>query len=129
MIENNKELRNFGLLVGGIFGLLGLVPHLLFHRNLHVLPLVLGLLLMFLGCFRPGALRSVYKVWMILGSILGWVNTRVILFAFFCFVLTPMAILKKVFGKDSLNRKLDKSKESYRILQDMNREQTMERTF
>lgn len=45
-------------------------------------------------------LKKLYAYWMKLAHALGWVNTRILLFAFFILVLGPVALLARLFGKD-----------------------------
>jgi hypothetical protein len=80
-MENNletKQLRSFGLLVGGIFALMGLWP-MLFGRGLRLWAIIPAAILLVLGSLLPTSLRAVYKMWMLLGHTLGWINTGIIL--------------------------------------------------
>ena len=61
----------------------------------------------------PAALRPVYHIWMKIGHVLGWINTRLILGLVFFVLFAPLALLFKVFGRDPMDRKLDDSP-SYR---------------
>lgn len=47
-----------------------------------------------------GFLKKPYVYWMKLAHALGWVNTRVLLFLFFCLVLGPVALVGRLFGKN-----------------------------
>jgi len=60
------------------------------------------------GLLVPVALMPLQKVWMTFAVIMGWFMTRVILCVLFFIVLTPMALLLKLLGKDLLDMKLDK---------------------
>ena len=53
------------------------------------------------------------KIWMRLGYILGWVNSRIILGLVFLIVLQPIALIMKIFGHDPLRMK-KVSQKSYR---------------
>ena len=37
---------------------------------------------------------------------LGWVNTRIILTLVYLLIMTPLALIFKVIGKDPMNRKI-----------------------
>ena len=117
-------LRKFGLLVGAIFVLLGckpliaftgFVPHLVPDAAPRAWAVGLGGALMVLGAVFPAALRLPYRGWMLIGHALGWVNSRVILGIVFFVLVTPLGIIKRLSGKDGLNRKLDPKAESYRV--------------
>ena len=55
-----------------------------------------------------------YKLWMKLGHILGWVNSKVILGLVFILVLQPIALIMKSFGYDPLQKKKDLNTTTYR---------------
>jgi hypothetical protein len=111
-----KQLRSFGLLVGGIFAVIGLWPLVLRGENLRLWALILGGTLVGLGLIWPALLGPVFRVWMFIGHILGWINTRIILSLVFFLMITPMGLLMRLFGRDPMNRRLDPKVESYRVL-------------
>jgi len=107
-----KELREFGVLVGTVLGVLGAF---LWWRGKPVfLPfLAAGFLLVIAGVTVPKILKPLQKIWMGLALVLGSVMTRVILTAVFCLVLTPIGILIRLSGKDLLNLKREGGSASY----------------
>jgi len=107
-----KELREFGVLVGTVLGVLGAF---LWWRGKPVfLPfLAAGFLLVITGVTVPKILKPLQKIWMGLALVLGSVMTRVILTAVFCLVLTPIGILIRLSGKDLLNLKREGGSASY----------------
>jgi len=65
------------------------------------------------GFIVPVILRPLYVPWMLLSLVLGWVMTRVLLsLTFFC-MITPIGLVRRLLGKDSLNRKFSDDLESY----------------
>jgi len=50
---------------------------------------------------------------MSISILLGFVMTRVILSILFYIVITPVGFVARLLGKDFLDEKIDKSKESY----------------
>ena len=62
---------------------------------------------------RPGWFRGFYRAGMTVGFRVGQVVGRVLLTLFFLLVLTPMAWLLRLLGKDLLSLKWDKSATSY----------------
>ena len=66
-----------------------------------------------MGIIRPDYLFYPYKIWMKIGHILGWINSRIILGMVFILVLQPIALIMKFFGYDPLRRK-KKEQTSYR---------------
>ena len=107
--ENKKELREFGFLIGfGIPLIIGwLIPTLISH-SLRIWTIYFGLPIIFLSIFKPTLLKNLYKVWMKLGHILGWINSKLILGVIFFIVLLPIAFLMKSMGYDPLKIKFSK---------------------
>ncbi len=50
----------------------------------------------------PKMLAPLYKAWMAFGHALGWLNTRVILGIVFFLLVTPIGLIMRLLGKDSL---------------------------
>ena len=67
-----------------------------------------------LANIRPRLLLYPYKLWMAIGHILGWVNSRLILGLVFILVLQPIAIVMKLFGYDPLKIRKEIHQTSYR---------------
>ena len=71
--------RHFALLVGGIFGVIGLWLVVWRHQNPRLWAVTLGVLLIVPGLVAPRILTPVYRAWMKLAEVLAWINTRIIL--------------------------------------------------
>ncbi len=125
-----KELKEFSLIFGGllsaIFGTL--IPYLN-TGSLNPMLICSGIGIIFIGLVMPIALYYPYKIWMFIGEVLGWINTRIILTIIFFFMFTPIGFMKRLFGSDSLNRRLDSKVDSYRILCSGRPAEHMERPF
>jgi hypothetical protein len=112
----SKQLRSFGITVGGIFGLIGLWPAI--FRNEDPRWWVVGVA----GCLLipafviPKSLFWVHKGWMTVGHVMGWINTRIILGVVFYVVVTPMGMLRRLLGKDPMGRQLRADLDSYRVI-------------
>ena len=61
-----------------------------------------GVLLLAAGVTVPAALRLPNRLWWQLAGVLGWINTRVLLTAFFVLVLVPVGITMRLFGRNPL---------------------------
>jgi hypothetical protein len=108
------DLRKFGLTVGGVLILLG-VLFFLRHRSSYVAFCGAGAMLAAFGGIWPRALKYVYIAWMALAFTLGFVMSNVILTLFFFLFVTPIGLLARLFQKDFLARKWDKRAASYWI--------------
>ncbi|TGN20406.1 SxtJ family membrane protein [Leptospira idonii] len=125
-----SDLRKFAFIVGGVLALVfgALIPYL--NRGSWNPYLVYGgSAVVFLGAVFPKSLYYPHKVWMWIGEILGWINTRIILSVIFFVLFTPIGLLKRLFGNDSMRRKLEPEADSYRIPSSTREASHMERPF
>jgi len=112
-----KELRKFGITMGGVLFLIGIFLVVKGKASYpYVMALVLALTL--LGSLIPHLLKPFYFFWMGLATVMGFVMTRVILVLLYYLVFTPMALFMKMRGKDLLSRKYDGMCESYWVRKD-----------
>lgn len=63
--------------------------------------------LLIISFLSPFLTRKIHWVWMKLGGILGYINSKVILTIIFFLVLTPLALLRKFFKKVSTHNGTD----------------------
>ena len=115
-MSETKHLRSFGLIVGGIFALLGIWPAVWRGQPLRLWSLILGGILMALALAWPRSLTQVYRLWMRVGEVLGWINTRLILGALFYLLFTPLGVYRRLRGKDPMRRTWVPEAESYRVV-------------
>ncbi len=73
------------------------------------------LLLIALALLRPRLLRPLHTGWMALALTLGALVSRLLLTLFYYLVVTPIALILRLIGKDSLQRKIKKEGASYWI--------------
>ena len=112
---DNKELRKFGLIFAVFFLLFfGFLIPWIWDKPLPQWAWIVSGVFAATALVLPAALRPVYKIWMKIGHVLGWINTRLILGLVFFVMFAPIALLFKIFGRDSMERKLDDSMTSYR---------------
>ncbi len=112
-IKSDKSaLRTFGITIGLI---LMIFAGFLFWKEKEIFYIffTLGVALCFLSSAIPYLLKPFYWIWMILATILGWVMTRVILSLLFYLILTPIGLIGRLFGKQFVELRWDKSKKSY----------------
>jgi Saxitoxin biosynthesis operon protein SxtJ len=109
-----SDLRTFGLLVGGVAMLIGLVL-LLRHKANYPYLFWPGAILIAFGAVWPRALKYPYIAWMTMAFALGFIMSHVILTLFFFLLVTPISLLARLVGKDFLNRKLDLQATTYWI--------------
>ena len=111
---SDRDLRKFGLVVGGVFVALGLL--FLFRYETRTPYFVWpGGILMIAGAIIPRALKWIYIAWMSVAFVLGFVMAHVILALLFFLIITPLGLIARLSGKDFLSLKLDRSAKSYWI--------------
>ena len=114
---DNLGLRKFGLTTGVIIVVLFafFFPWVFEMSDWPIWPWILAGLLWLPAMLFPESLRPVYTTWMKIGHAIGWINTRLILGLLFYLMVLPMGLVMRLFGKDPMARKRDKSVSSYRI--------------
>ena len=107
MPRSTKELRNFGLVVGGVFLVLGawLLYRAAWGSPTGAVFVILAAGLILFGAAVPRILAPADAVWMLLAHVLGWINTRIILGIVFYGLFTPTRLLLAVLGKDFMKKR------------------------
>lgn len=111
-----KELRQFGLIVGGVFSAIGLWPVVVRNEDPRLWSLILGSTLVVLGLAVPQSLKHIHFVWMKIGQVLGTINTGIILGIIYYMLITPMGVIMRLMGKDSMYRVLVQDATTYRVV-------------
>jgi hypothetical protein len=100
-----RDLRRFGVTVGGAFLVLALLSA---WRGHTVPPRVLGaagILLVVPGLLAPRLLAPVERGWMRFAERLGRINSYIVLAVAYCLVITPMGIVRRLV-RDPLDRRM-----------------------
>jgi len=124
MIEEIKNIKGdksdwkkFGITMGIILTIIGLF--LLWKKN-HYFEYSFFLAAAFIipGLILPSVLKPVYKAWMALSVVMGFIMTRVIMFMIFYLIVTPIGLIASITGKKFLDMKIDKGAKSYWIVRE-----------
>ncbi len=106
MKKSIRAEREFGLIVGGVLVLLSF--WWLYRGKFPVvsqITLPIGAVLVLLGLVFPRALVLPNRAWMAFAEVLSWVTTRIILAFVFFVIVTPIGVVKRLFGWDPLQRR------------------------
>jgi hypothetical protein len=98
------EGRKFGLLVGGVFLVLGGISY---WRGHHIAPTVLwslGGALVAAGLLIPGHLGPVYRGWMRFAVVLSKFTTPIVMGVIYYGLFTPMGFLRRRLGGNAMIR-------------------------
>ena len=92
---SDNQIRETGILFGVISVFLGL-----YTTNQFWFFIAIGILLVTL--LIPKLLKPLAFLWFGFSKALGWVTSRIVLFVIFWGLVTPMGLIRKVMGKDSM---------------------------
>ena len=120
-----KVLRNFGLIGLVAFGAFGALAHWQVYpfRGLsdgaaETASVVLWALAVYCGlcaAAAPIAVKPVYLLLTVITFPIGFVLSYVVMAIMFYLVITPVGLVFKIIGRDSMNRKFDPSAATYWI--------------
>ena len=111
-MKNKIEIgsnRSFGIVFFFVFLIIGLFP-LKNGEGINYLLLFISIIFLFLGIIKSKFLTPLNKIWFKFGIILGYIISPIIMGLIFFMVVTPIAILLKILGKDELNLKKNNNK-------------------
>lgn len=120
---SQKELRQFGWIAIVLLPTFGIVLSLR-GTNVGVSAALcaIGAVLFITAVIRPRSLRAVYVGLAVATAPIGWLVSHLVLIFLFCAVLTPIALLWRVRGRDVLVVRRSRSTKSYwRVRRDMPR--------
>ena len=110
--KKNKEKissnRSFGIVFFVVFLLVGLWP-IFKNSDLRIWSLILSIIFLFLGLLNSRILTPLNIVWFKFGMLLGKIISPIVMGLIFFIVVTPTAIILKLFNKDVLSLKKNKS--------------------
>jgi hypothetical protein len=124
-----KRLRSFGLIVGMVFAGIAIWPLLWRGESLRFWAVGVAGALVVPALVYPRSLRAVYRVWMVLGEGLGWLNTRIILGTIFYGLFTPVALLRRSRGGDHMQLRWEPKVDTYRVVRQPRARSHMTRQF
>ena len=108
--------RNFGIIFSIFFLIVALWP-LLNQNEIRIWSLVISFIFFLLELFNFKLLTPLNKLWLKFGIILGNIISPVIMGIIFFLVVTPTALIMRIFKKDILKLKKN-SNNTYWIIKD-----------
>ena len=113
---DNKSLKTFGLIWAFIFLVIATYP-ILKEQPLRLWSLYTSFGFLATSFIYPKLYKIsyFYQAWIKFGDCIGKINSKIIIFILFYFLFLPIGILLKIFRKDLLGKKINKSATSYFI--------------
>ncbi len=99
--------RSFGIVFFLVFLIVCVWP-IINGDNIRIWSLILSLIFLILGIFNSNLLTPLNKLWFKFGIFLGNIISPIVMGIIYFVVVTPVALLLKVFGKDVLSLKKTK---------------------
>ena len=126
---DSKGLRKFGITTAIIIAVLfGVIFPYLFDQSISIIPWSISAVLILWALIIPKSLNPIYHIWMKIGLVLGWINTRIILGAVFYLIVTPIGLFVRLIGKNPLNKPMPMT-DSYRITSKSRSKKHMEKPY
>ena len=104
--QNLPSNRNFGFLFAGVFALLAAYGG---YHGANVTTvygwLIAGVIIGLVAIIAPGLLTPFNRAWMKLGELMGKVVSPLVLGVIFFVLITPVALVTRLFGRDELHLK------------------------
>ncbi|NIT61855.1 MAG: hypothetical protein GWN00_38340 [Aliifodinibius sp.] len=110
--NNDKKLRNFGLVMAigcGILGGIFLLKGFYAWRYLFAA----GGFFLISGLIFPLILMPIEWIWMKVAHVLGIFMTYVLLTITYYILVTPLGLIMRLFGNDPMKRRFKRDEESY----------------
>lgn len=127
---HDKGLREFGLTFGAVFVIIfGLFFPWLLELDWPAWPWIVAAPFWALALVYPPSLRWVYRGWMHFGLLASRVMTPLVLGIVFFVMISPMALIMRLMGKDPMHRALDPNEKSYRVRSTKRPKEKLERPF
>ena len=101
--------RSFGIVFFIVFLLIAIYP-LINNEELRIWSLIIAIIFLILGLINSKVLTPFNKLWFKFGLLLGKIISPVIMGVIFFLVVTPIAFIMRIIGKDLLNLKFNKNK-------------------
>ena len=104
--------KSFGIVFALVFGVIAFWP--LFEGGpVRYGSLAVGVGFFLLAFIKPEILRPLNKLWFKFGIALGKIMTPIVMGFLFLVIVTPIALIMRAMGKDSLKLKLDSNAATY----------------
>ncbi|HPG39194.1 MAG TPA: SxtJ family membrane protein [bacterium] len=114
--QDDKSLRKFILVIAAALIILGIAVFFFGSHPIRTYWLGgIAAVLLVTGLPLPRLYKHPHTLWIGFSLVLGYFMSRLLLSLLFILVITPIALVMRLAGKDPLNKKIDKTISSYWI--------------
>jgi hypothetical protein len=132
MFEKSKikmgSNRGFGVVFFVVFMVIAFWSFKGDFQQIKMIPFIISIIFLVLGLLNSKFLTPLNKLWFKFGLLLGAIIAPIVMGFIFFLVVTPIAFIMKLAGKDLLKRKYDKLSNTYWIKREKKIE-TMKQQF
>jgi len=111
---SKRELRTFGF---GTLAFLAFIGWIVWRRSGSIYAaggvVAVGMLVALLGIVVPNAIRPLFIALNVVSYPMAWGSSHVLMALIFYLVVTPLAVIMKLSGRDPMERRFDSSVQSY----------------
>ena len=104
--------KSFGLVFAAAFTVIAFFP-LLHGGHVRIWSIVVAAIFLAIALVYPRVLRPLNLLWFKFGILLGKVIAPIVISAVFFVIVTPMALIMRLMGKDPLSRKRNPGADTY----------------
>jgi hypothetical protein len=110
-----RELRKFGLIAIVVLGVISILLRFVFkaEATLPAVFFIAGLCIFIISLISAKATRIIYLAMTLAALPIGLLMNVLLMGIFYFFILTPLGLVFRVFGRDVLNRKFETEAQSY----------------
>ncbi|MCU7836110.1 MAG: sxtJ [gamma proteobacterium symbiont of Taylorina sp.] len=101
-----KEIRQFAFIMAVmILFLFAFLFPWIYGLAFSKVPYIIASLFVFSALLVPRSLRPVHRLWLKFSLFLGFINSRILLFIIYYFMLVPIGFVAGLFGFDPMKKK------------------------
>ncbi len=101
---NKSSNKNFGIVFFVVFFLISIFP-LSNSGEIRIWSLIISFIFLILGVLKSKILTPLNNLWFKFGIFLGKIVSPIVMGVIFFLVVTPIALIMRILGKDLLNLK------------------------
>jgi len=94
-------------------------------------PNLISFIILIVAVIPPKSFSGIMNIWIKFGSIIGFINSKIILMIIFYIFITPLGLFLRIINRNYLFIKIDKSVKSYRKYspQDINKNNNLKEPY